>query len=124
LNNIAIFLSFFTFGKVLGDVPQLNVVPYPSEVSMGSGSVHLDNTFIIHADTCHSDCEILHQAIDRYLKMIFKPVGSTGTVFRLSIFEDRINATVPTGASTQLTQLNVVIKSQVKLLIRSDFIFT
>ena len=94
--------------------PQLNVVPYPSDVSLGSGAVFLEpSKFHISLAECAADCDIIDRAIDRYLKIIFLPPGSTNTVFRLSIFENRINQSVPTTPSGQLFQLDIITKNKV-----------
>lgn len=90
------------------DSPRLNVVPYPSDVSLGSGSVALDTKFTIGVAECTADCDILQRAVDRYMNIIFQPVGSTGIVFRQSIFEDRINATLPSGQAGSLRQMKVI----------------
>lgn len=88
--------------------PHLNVIPYPSDVSLGSGKVALDPKFTIDIAECTVDCDILHRAVNRYVDIIFQPVGSTGTVFRQTIFEDRINASTPEGEAQPLRRLKVV----------------
>lgn len=93
--------------------PQLSVVPYPSDVSLGNGAVFLEpSKFHISLAECTADCDIIDRAIDRYLKIIFLPPGSTNTVFRLSIFENRINQSVPTTPSGQLFQLDIITKNK------------
>lgn len=88
--------------------PHLNVIPYPSDVTLGEGSSLLDAKFTIDIAECTVDCDILRQAVNRYMDIIFQPVGSTGTVFRQTIFEDRINASTPEGKVQPLHQLKVV----------------
>jgi hypothetical protein len=90
------------------DSAHLNVVPYPSDVSLGSGATTLDPKFSIDIADCTVDCDILKRAVDRYMGIIFQPVGSTGTVFRQTIFEDRINASTPEGLMEPLRQLKVM----------------
>jgi hypothetical protein len=94
--------------------PQLSVVPYPSDVNLGSGAIFLEpSKFHISLADCAADCDILERAIDRYMKIILLPPGSTNTVFRLSIFENRINQSVPTTPSGQLFQLDITTKNKV-----------
>jgi hypothetical protein len=96
---------------------QLDIVPYPKEVVLGTNSIKLSpQEFEIALAECHGDCDLLQSAIDRYEKLIFPTVGSTETVYRLSIFEDRINAPVPNTAVAQLTKLNVVTSATVSAL--------
>lgn len=85
----------------------LNVVPYPSDVSLGAGATSLDPKFTIDIAECTADCDILLEAVNRYMGILFQPVGSTGTVFRQTIFEDRINASTPEGVVKPLRQLKV-----------------
>lgn len=87
----------------------LNVVPYPSDVTLGSGVARIDPKFSINVDECTAQCDILQRSVDRYMGIIFQPVGSTGIVFRQTIFENRINATEPEGTSVTLRQLRVMI---------------
>lgn len=92
--------------------PQLDVLPYPQSVTMGAGSSKLDSTdFNIKIGVCNADCDVLDRAIERYSALIFQAPGSTGTTFRLSIFEDRINAPAPTGATGKLRQLTIYTNS-------------
>jgi hypothetical protein len=94
--------------EVAADSPRLNVVPYPAEAVLGADSAQLDSRFSIDVAECHADCDVLRRAAERYSKIIFHPVGSTGTVFRQTIFEDRINASTPQGFGHPLRQLRVV----------------
>jgi len=100
--------------------PQLDVIPYPSEVSLGASASLVDaKTFTMSVGECSFDCDVLDRAMERYMKTIFKAPGSTGTVFRLSIFEDRINATIPTGDINQISEL--VIKTTTKSAVELQF---
>ena len=95
-------------------IPQLNVVPYPSSVTASTGAAQLDpKHFSFKLGECHADCEVITGAFDRYSKWIFMPPGSTGSTYRLSIFENRINATTPQGPAGQLSHLNVIITTKV-----------
>lgn len=89
----------------------LDVVPYPSDVSIGGGFCTLDAKFDIQIQTCSADCDILQRSVQRYINLIFKPPGSTGTVFRQNIFENRVNATLPQGSPGKLLRLNIVTTS-------------
>jgi hypothetical protein len=98
---------------------QLDLVPYPKEVTIGKNFLHLiPQEFDLEIQSCFSgtDCEILEQALKRYHKLFFPSVGSTDMIYRLSIFEDRINAPVPNDATHQLMKLNVVVTSKVPSL--------
>lgn len=98
------------------DTPQLDVVPYPSDAKIGFDALTLArHKFAMKVVDCSADCDIIQRAIDRYMPLIFKQPGSTGTVFRVSIFENRINATVPTSVSGQLNHL--LIKTKTKVVI-------
>ncbi len=102
--------------------PQLNVVPYPSKVELGQSALLIEpTTFKILLTECHADCVILRRAILRYTDIIMMPPGSTGTVFRLSIFENRINQSLPIGPFGKLLRLNVEATNEV--LLRSFFIY-
>ena len=68
----------------------------------------LDPKFSIDIADCTVDCDILKRTVDRYMGIIFQPVGSTGTVFRQTIFEDHINASTPEGLMEPLRQLKVM----------------
>ena len=109
LYSSVLICSFFLAAVVNANntPPQLNVVPYPSDVVLGSGSARLDSTFKMHVTQCTVDCDIIDRAIERYMDVIFKPLGSTSTVFRQNIFENRVNATIPTDSSGFLTQLTI-----------------
>jgi hypothetical protein len=94
---------------------QLDIVPYPKEVTLGSNSIELNpQEFEIALAECHGDCELLQDAINRYKKLIFPTIGSTEILYRLSIFEDRINAPAPNAAVTRLAKLNVGTSAMVR----------
>ena len=94
--------------------PQLNVVPYPSSVQLGNGALWLNTAaFDMLVAECHADCDIIHRAVDRYLKIITLSPGSTGTTFRLSIFENRINQSMPVGPAGQLNRLKIAVTNKV-----------
>ena len=91
---------------------RLELVPYPTSAIVGESASHVDeNHFSIRISDCHADCDLLQRAIDRYVPIILQPPGSTGTVFRLSIFENRINASVPKGNTGQIVQLSIEVSS-------------
>lgn len=123
-----VFAYFFihcsvTAVAVDANAPQLDVVPYPSDVILGDGASFLDpKSFDMTVGECAFDCDILERAMERYMKTIFKPPGSTGTVFRLSIFEDRINTTLPIGPATEIRQLTIktTTKTAVELQLGVD----
>lgn len=94
------------------DPPQLDVVPYPQEVKLGSGYLQLDDHFLMDINKCSADCDVLQRAMERYMKIIKQPPGSTGTTFRLSIFENRINTTEPNGPPGKLMRLNIITTAQ------------
>lgn len=92
--------------------PRLEVVPYPKSVTTGSGAgqVHPDDFKIIISD-CSADCDVLKRAADRYLPIILQPPGSTGITYRLSIFENRINASAPSRYPGRLAALKISTQS-------------
>jgi hypothetical protein len=109
--------SIFSIALGNSSGPQLKVVPYPAEVTLGEGFASVDpKLFDMRIVECNADCDLIDRAISRYMKIIFQPPHSTGTVFRLSIFEDRINATVPTAPTGDLTQLKITIRAKVPLI--------
>ena len=95
---------------------QLNLVPYPSEVTLGSSFLSLNpSSFHFEISSCSSNCQLLEEAIQRYSLLLFPSVGITGTIYRQSIFEQRINAEKPTGQSIQLLKLKIQSLETVKL---------
>ena len=115
-------LSLWIFVLVAGSAAassaatRLEVVPYPQEVHTGDGAVTLDpESFEITISKCSADCDVLQRAIARYMPVVLQPPGSTGTAYRLSIFEDRINATSPVGAAAPLLRLKIATIAQVRL---------
>jgi hypothetical protein len=95
---------------------QLDLVPYPKEVAIGKNFLRLiPQEFDLEIQSCFSgsDCDILQEALQRYHKLFFPSIGSTEMIYRLSIFEDRINAPVPNDSTHQLMKLNVVVTSKV-----------
>jgi hypothetical protein len=95
---------------------QLDLVPYPKEVTIGKNFLRLiPQEFDLEIQSCFSgsDCDILQEALQRYHKLFFPSIGSTEMIYRLSIFEDRINAPVPNDSTHQLMKLNVVVTSKV-----------
>jgi hexosaminidase len=110
----SLLLQQCRFGLAVDAIaPQLDVIPYPSGVALGAGASIVDpNEFVMTVGECSHDCDVLDRAVERYMKTIFKAPGSTGTVFRLSIFEDRINTTLPVGVVDKLSGL--VIKTTSK----------
>lgn len=93
---------------------RLELVPYPTHARSGTGFAAIDpNDFHITIVECYADCDVLKRAADRYMPIILQPPGSSGTVYRLSIFENRINATMPTGQPGYLTTLNIAITGKV-----------
>ncbi len=139
---------FFRSSAAINAIPpQLNVVPYPSNVELGPGALQIEPSFNIIVTECYADCEILRRAISRYvffllyiyiallfysyiyrsryLTIILEPPGSTGTVFRLSIFENRINQSMPVGLAGKLNRLNVLVTNKVQtcIIVHSAVLF-
>ena len=103
-----LLLFFHFFSSCLASDPSLNIIPYPSDVSLGTGITKLDEKFTIIVSTCHADCDVLQRGVERYMNIIFQPIGSTGMVFRQSIFEDRVNASAPQGDEMTVRVLQVI----------------
>lgn len=112
------FLSALLGVSLASDSPSLTVVPYPREAALGSSSSSLAEDFSLQITACEADCDLLQRAVERYTKIIFRPVGSTGTVFRQSIFEDRINASTPTGEVATMRYLNVATAAKESVELR------
>ena len=110
---VAIISSFASVTVTADNSPHIDVVPYPSEVKIGSGASYIEPKHFRMTSQCEVDCDLLDRAIDRYMKIIFKQPGTTNTVFRLSIFENRIKAPVPVGQVNQLVQLNIITTTKV-----------
>lgn len=116
---LTVWTAALVAGSASASAPstRLEIVPYPQQVHTGQGAVALDpDNFEISISKCSADCDVLQRAIDRYIPIVMQPTGSTGTVYRLSIFEDRINASNPVGAAAVLLRLRVETSTQVNLL--------
>jgi hypothetical protein len=107
-------LLIFTSITVI-EASKLDIVPYPKLAETHSGAVSLDEkNFEMTISECYFDCDVLERAIVRYEDIIFKKLGSSGIVYRLSIFEDRINATLPSGPTDELSRLTLRVRTKVR----------
>jgi hypothetical protein len=92
-------------------VHALDVVPAPRVSRSGSSAASVRG-LQLRLSCEGEDCAVLRRAAERARTDIFRPPGSTGGVFRQSIFEDRMQQPVPQSVHP-LQRLDVQVLGQV-----------